>query len=219
MQQLIEQISSHWRNFSDSWDPEFRLFYNRREFLSVSNQIVLFGDRIVISSSLREKMIKQLHKSHSGIVRMKILLVRMFTGLTSINKSNNSSNVVPFAAKSPTKTTLSSWPLPSKPWERIHIDYAGPIKSNFYLLIIDAYSKWPGIMKTSSASAAATLKFEFYRQHSLVLLYLNLCHQTMEHNSPLSRFKHSSTLVASNISGRVHTLRCQMGKLNVVSTL
>lgn len=43
------------------------------------------------------------------------------------------------AAKLPRKTTLSSWPIPTKPWERIHIDYAGPVNGYFYLVVVDAY--------------------------------------------------------------------------------
>ncbi|XP_055633639.1 uncharacterized protein K02A2.6-like [Toxorhynchites rutilus septentrionalis] len=62
------------------------------------------------------------------------------------------------AAKSPRKTDLESWPIPSKPWERVHIDYAGPMNGYYYFLVIDAYSKWPEIYRTRSTSTTKTLE-------------------------------------------------------------
>ena len=61
------------------------------------------------------------------------------------------------AAKAPRKTLLESWPLPTKPWERVHIDYAGPIDGYYYLVIVDAYSKWPEIFRTRSTTTSSTL--------------------------------------------------------------
>ncbi|XP_039448651.2 uncharacterized protein K02A2.6-like [Culex pipiens pallens] len=61
------------------------------------------------------------------------------------------------AAKSPTKATLESWPLPDRPWQRVHIDYAGPVDGYYYFVIVDAYSKWPEIFRTRVITATATL--------------------------------------------------------------
>ncbi|XP_055543798.1 uncharacterized protein K02A2.6-like [Wyeomyia smithii] len=62
------------------------------------------------------------------------------------------------AAKSPRKTDLESWLIPSKPWERVHIDYAGPINGYYYFLLIDAYSKWSEIYRTRSTNTTKTLE-------------------------------------------------------------
>ncbi|XP_062556636.1 uncharacterized protein K02A2.6-like [Armigeres subalbatus] len=60
-------------------------------------------------------------------------------------------------AKCPTKTTLSSWPIPTQPWSRIHEDYAGPYKGNFFLVIVDALTKWPEIYCTNSMTSSVTI--------------------------------------------------------------
>ncbi|PIO74710.1 integrase core domain protein [Teladorsagia circumcincta] len=65
-------------------------------------------------------------------------------------------------AKNPIKTLLCSWPVEDKPWSRIHADFAGPIDGRMYLVIVDAYSKWPEIMEMSSTTSTATIK-EFSR--------------------------------------------------------
>ena len=44
------------------------------------------------------------------------------------------------AAKQPLKATMHSWPLATKPWERIHIDFDGPHLGRHFLNVVDAYS-------------------------------------------------------------------------------
>ena len=39
------------------------------------------------------------------------------------------------------------WVFPSAPWTRIHIDYLGPVNGNMYFVIVDAYSKFPEVVK------------------------------------------------------------------------
>lgn len=60
-------------------------------------------------------------------------------------------------AKAPIKNTLASWPVSTKPWSRIHIDYAGPFEGHNFLVIVDAFSKWPEICIQSSTTSAATI--------------------------------------------------------------
>jgi len=61
------------------------------------------------------------------------------------------------SAKAPVKTLLHSWPEETRPWIRIHADYAGPIDGCYYLVVIDAYSKWPEVISTRSISARSTI--------------------------------------------------------------
>ena len=60
-------------------------------------------------------------------------------------------------AKAPTKCTLQSGPIPNKAWERIHIDYAGSVRGFSYLVIIDAYSKWPEVYEVSNITSSTTV--------------------------------------------------------------
>ncbi|KAK6762016.1 hypothetical protein RB195_022926 [Necator americanus] len=62
------------------------------------------------------------------------------------------------AAKMPKKTVLNSWTSEKKPWDRIHIDYVGPLNGRMYLVVVDAYSKWPEVFEMSSSSSTATLR-------------------------------------------------------------
>lgn len=159
---LLKDVSTFLRT---SWpsvieDPQLKLLYNRRESLSESNGCILMSERIIIPLVLQAAVLKQLHLSHPGIVRMKAL-ARSHVYWPNIDKQieelvRNCSRCAS-AAKMPTKTNLASWPIPKKPWERVHIDYAGPFQGHNFLLIVDAYSKWPEIFIMAQTTATATV--------------------------------------------------------------
>lgn len=43
---------------------------------------------------------------------------------------------------SPSVAPLQPWQWPTRPWARIHVDYAGPVLGQMLLVVIDAHSKW-----------------------------------------------------------------------------
>ncbi|KAH9587985.1 Major facilitator super domain-containing protein 12 [Schistosoma haematobium] len=44
------------------------------------------------------------------------------------------------------KVEAQPWPETNKSWVRVHLDYAGPINGQYFLVVVvDSYSKWPEI--------------------------------------------------------------------------
>lgn len=37
------------------------------------------------------------------------------------------------------------WQFPERPWQRFHIDLAGPLQNRMFLIIMDAHTKWPEV--------------------------------------------------------------------------
>lgn len=62
-------------------------------------------------------------------------------------------------AKSPPHDPPEAWPAPSGPWQRLHIDYAGPYQGHYFFLVVDSYSRWPEIFVTTSTTAKTTIQF------------------------------------------------------------
>jgi len=60
-------------------------------------------------------------------------------------------------AHAPFKCRNHHWEYPKGPWERIHIDYAGPVAGMMLLIIVDAFSKWVEVKVTRSATSYATI--------------------------------------------------------------
>lgn len=59
---------------------------------------------------------------------------------------------------SPPTAPLHPWELPDKPWTRLHVDYAGPFLGKFFLVIIDAHSKWLHVYPVTTATSHGTIE-------------------------------------------------------------
>ena len=56
---------------------------------------------------------------------------------------------------------------PSGPWIRIHADFAGPLNNTYYLIVVDSFSNWPGVVSMKKITTANTIDaFEnIFTQH------------------------------------------------------
>jgi len=61
------------------------------------------------------------------------------------------------AASSPPRTYISPWPAPNSAWERIHLDYTGPVDGKNDLLAVDAFSGWLVIKLVPNLSATTLI--------------------------------------------------------------
>ena len=55
------------------------------------------------------------------------------------------------------------------PWPKLHIDFAGPLKGEYYLIVVDSFSKWSGVMKCKNLMCSGTIRFwhELFARFSL----------------------------------------------------
>ena len=53
--------------------PSLKPYFSRQTELSLENQIVLWGNRVIIPYDLRTQVLELLHDQHIGMVRMKLL--------------------------------------------------------------------------------------------------------------------------------------------------
>ena len=112
------------------------------------------------SNKLQQQVLKELHEGHPGIARMKNL-ARSYVwwpGLDSnIEELVNSCPQCQVAKSAPPKAPLHPWVWPSKPWERIHVDFAGPFQRKTFFIVVDAHSKWPEVIPMSTTTSLATV--------------------------------------------------------------
>ncbi|PIO76518.1 integrase core domain protein [Teladorsagia circumcincta] len=151
---------------SGSWpkmnrDSPLWPFYNRRDSLSTADSCLLTSSRLVIPKSLQRRVLQSLHKAHPGQARMK-MLARSYVYWpsmdTDIDTLVRNCTTCAQLAKNPVKVELQSWPKTVTPWARVHADFAGPLDGNFYLVIVDAFSKWPEIIQMNSITTSATIR-------------------------------------------------------------
>ncbi|KXJ23209.1 Uncharacterized protein K02A2.6 [Exaiptasia diaphana] len=60
--------------------------------------------------------------------------------------------------KMPSKVPLHPWEWATFPWQRIHIDFAGPFKDSMFFVVVDAHSKWPEVIPMKSTTSSKTIE-------------------------------------------------------------
>lgn len=132
------------------------LGYNDNE-ITLENNCLIKGTRVMIPQSLRSNVLKELHLGHLGILKMKIL-ARSYVYWRGIDKDIeelvSKCRECRLKQNEPNKGPIHHWEVPSKPWQRIHIDFAGPLQGYYLLIIVDALSKWVEIIPTKTTTSA-----------------------------------------------------------------
>jgi len=54
---------------------------------------------------------------------------------------------------------LHPWQWPTRPWTRLHVDFAGPIDGKMLLIIVDSHSKWIETFAMENATSTAVLRY------------------------------------------------------------
>uniref|UniRef100_K7EW48 Gypsy retrotransposon integrase-like protein 1 n=1 Tax=Pelodiscus sinensis TaxID=13735 RepID=K7EW48_PELSI len=136
-------------------------YMSRRMELSTHSGCLLWGMRVIIPKILRQQMLEQLHSGHCGMVRMKEIARSYFwwPGLDSdIEEKARACISCQGVRNEPQLAPLHSWDWPEKPWQRIHVDFAGPFEGSMFLVVVDAHSKWPEVCIMSSTTAESTIQ-------------------------------------------------------------
>ena len=148
-------------------DTTLEIFQKLAVSLSTAYGCLLYGSRVVIPSSLRPQVLQLLHLGHFGMQRMKQL------ARTAVYWPHIDADIVDLCHKcttcaehqsNPPKSANHPWMLPEKPWSRVHIDHAINFLGTNWLVLIDAYSKYPCIHPTTSTSSKSTTELEVEHQ-------------------------------------------------------
>ena len=149
------------RGWPETPPDSVKPFAHRRNELTTEGDCLLWGTRVVIPSKLREAVLKDLHQGHPGVSRMKALARSHFwwPGLDKdLEKLARSCTSCQAVKQAPASAPLHPWVWPSHPWQRVHIDYAGPFMGKMFFLAIDAHSKWGEVHQMTHTTAAKTVE-------------------------------------------------------------
>ena len=140
---------------------QLKPYFNRKTELTIEGKCLMWGIRVVIPQKYQKEILNELHKDHPGICRMKSLArsYLWWPGLDADIESLTKSCLPCLSVKpSPPKSPLNPWIWPSKPWSRLHIDFAGPLYGRTYFIIVDAHSKWPEVFAMPSTTTSKTIE-------------------------------------------------------------
>ena len=151
--QVMSFTKEGWPQKNNNVDIE--KYRKLADSVSTLHGCLLYGTRVVIPNTLCTQVLKLLHEGHFGIQQMKQLartavywpsidndIVDLCRSCTSSAEHQNR----------PSKPPIHPWMVPEKPWSRLHLDHAVNFMGSNWLVLVDAYSKYPCIHKTFHSS-------------------------------------------------------------------
>ena len=156
---LSSMILNGWPDYQSQCPYSVREFWNCRDELSVVDQIVMKGHRIVIPQSLRSEMLDKLHTGHSGIERTlrRARDTIFWPGITrQINDLTSSCSVCLFNRNSKPKEPLRFTEVPDYPWQVVAIDLFAWNEQD-YVLVVDYFSRYFEVYKLGSTSSRSVI--------------------------------------------------------------
>ena len=118
---------------------------------------------VVVPSRGWKAVLQELHQGHHGMTRMKWMYVWWPNLEKDIENSVQACSQCQEQQSAPSLAPLHPWKWPSRPWSRIHMDFASPFRGKMILVVIDSHSKWIEAFPTNSSTSQTVL------QHSRTL--------------------------------------------------
>ena len=158
-------LSKVYRYTRSGWparvSADLAVYKNRKDELTIEGGCLLWGIRVVIPKAIQKQVLEELHQDHPGIVRMKAV-ARSYVWWDGVDKDIEAvvkeCQACQTVRNVPPKASLHPWLWPSKPWQRVHVDFVGPFCGQMFLLLCDAHSKWPEIVEMTSITANKTIQ-------------------------------------------------------------
>ena len=159
MQSLKSAILDGWPEKQSQVPEPIRIYWNFRDELSISEEIILKGVRIVIPTSLRPEMLNRIHTGHMGIERSKQRArdVMFWPGMgEDIAKKISSCTTCLEYRNSNPKEPMIPGPIPTRPWEMVATDLFHWNKTD-YLLMVDYYSRFVEISQLPDTTSKTVI--------------------------------------------------------------
>eukprot|EP00731_Ephydatia_muelleri_P013071 Em0007g381a len=159
-----KELSKVMRYLQNGWPEmvtaELQPYEAKKTELTIENHTLLWGMRVVIPRKLQAKVLSELHQNHPGMSRMKSL-ARSHVWWPNIDRDIEAcvraceccqaiKQSIPLAPMQP-------WTWPERPWQRVHVDFAGPFLGKMFFLLMDAHSKCPEVYEMTSTTAQKTV--------------------------------------------------------------
>ena len=157
---LSKVLSCHLKGWPSRIPDFLRPYYEKVAELSLEEGCLLWGGRVIIPRSLTTTILAELHKEHQGASRMKAFARGhvWWRGMDKdIEAMARSCSKCVAVKQAPPKAPLHPWEWPSRPWQRLHVDYAGPFMNKSFLVVVDAHSKWAEVVEMHQTTTERTI--------------------------------------------------------------
>ncbi len=119
-------------------DQRLKPYFNRRHELSVEQDCLMWGLRVIIPLKYQSSILDELHTAHPGMVRMKEI-ARSYVWWPEIDRAIEQTvrqcTSCQQVRSVPSVAPLMPWMWPGGPWQRIHIDFAEKDKLHYLVVV------------------------------------------------------------------------------------
>lgn len=148
--------------YNNDWDDSIKGYKIFDTELCFYGNVLLRGNKLVIPSKLRKRVLDAAHEGHPGIVAMKGRL----RGKVWWPRIDKDAETIVRSCKACTLVGLPNPPAPMKrrelpeaPWVDVAMDLLGPLPSNEYLLVlVDYYSRYKEVKITKTITSTQIIK-------------------------------------------------------------
>ena len=142
---VLQYIRRGW-SANSSIGKELSPNTSQRAEVSVQHGFLPWGSQVVVHPLEHKDFLAELHEAHSGMACMKSLgrmhMIVWWPGIDAdIERSFQLCQHCQVNQSSPPVAPLHPWQWTSRPWTKLHIDYAGPLCDKMILVIVDTHSK------------------------------------------------------------------------------
>ncbi|XP_063375565.1 uncharacterized protein K02A2.6-like isoform X1 [Cydia amplana] len=140
---VVNYIKNGWPDSAEI--REMQPYFNRQKELYLELDCVMWGHRVVMPEACREIVLRELHEPHMGVVKTKAM-ARSYVWWPGMDEAIEARcracDACAAVAPAPPASAPVPWHWPSRAYERVHIDFLGPLDGRTYMVSIDARSKW-----------------------------------------------------------------------------
>lgn len=174
---LREQVISGWPESAKILPKSVRQYYAMKDFLSVEDGVIFFGERLVVPSSMKIEYLRRIHEGHMGISKSQARAKEClhWNGMMKdIAEHIGDCRECLLNARTYSNEPMLSHSTPSYPWQSISSDLF-ELDGQNYVLVADNFSKMPFVKRlgrdTTSRSVIAFLEELFSVHGSCQVLY------------------------------------------------
>ena len=147
--------------------PKIKPYETLKSDISLQQGLLMYRDRIIIPSALREDILGKLHGGHQGIVKTRALARDSvwWPGLSTQIKTLVEDCPSCLKERNPAPEPLKPTPVQDRPWQKLGTDLMD-WKGESYLLVVDYFSKFIELAllkNTTSETVVSHLKSIFSR--------------------------------------------------------
>lgn len=157
LSKVVDFTLNGWpSHFDDALKP----FSDKVLQLSVEQNCLLWGSRVVIPPTHRREILLLLHSEHPGESRMKSL-ARSYLWWPNMDRDIqqfvSECKICQCTRKSAPVVPLQPWSWPTQNWQRLHLDFA-KFEGQDFLILVDSSSKWVEIFHMRSTTSEKTIE-------------------------------------------------------------